>query len=106
MFSAWALSSWALAFAIRSQALTTTSRIGLACLVAAGAGEAMAAVFDINHPLHNLASFFGVLGLPLAAMLLSVTLSRIRPWSHARTVLLWTANLTWVVLVAMGARSS
>jgi hypothetical protein len=61
----------------------------------------MAAVFDINHSLHNVASLFGVLSLPIAAMLISVSLSRTQPWSAAKKILLWTANLTWVSVVLM-----
>ena len=41
----------------------------------------------------------GVLSLPIAAMLISVSLSRTQPWSAAKKVLLWTANLTWTSLV-------
>ena len=45
-------------------------KIALGLLIAAGVGEAMASVFDINHPLHNLAGMISVLGLPIAAMLI------------------------------------
>jgi Protein of unknown function (DUF998) len=101
MFLAWAVSSWALAFAIGPQLKTRSGRIGLGCLVAAGIGEAMASVFTISHPLHGVAGMLGVVGLPVAAVLISLTLSRTQPWSTARNVLLWTANLTWVILVLM-----
>ena len=102
MFAAWGLSSGALAFAIRSEARTVGFRIGLVLLALAGVGEAMAAVFDINHDtLHNLAGGLGILGLPIAAMLISVNLGRSEPWSVARPTLLWTANLTWVSLALL-----
>jgi hypothetical protein len=101
MFVAWAVSSWALTVAIRPQISTTAGKIGLAFLVLAGVGEAMAAVFDITQPLHGLAALFGVLGLPVAAMLLSVNLGRLHAWSSARQVLLWTANLTWISVVLL-----
>jgi len=102
MFAAWGLSSWALASAIRSEAKTVGFRIGLVLLALAGVGEAMAAVFDINHDtLHNLAGALGTLGLPIAAMLISVNLGRAEPWSAARRTLLWTANLTWVSLALL-----
>jgi uncharacterized protein DUF998 len=103
MFASWALSSWALAVAVWSQVNTIVGKIGLGLLIAAGVGEAMGSVFDINHPLHNLAGMIGVLSLPVAAMLISVRLGRTQPWSAARNVLLWTANLTWVSLVLMFA---
>ncbi len=103
MFAAWALSSWALAFAIRSQLRTIGGKIGLVFLVAAGVGEAMASVFDINHPLHGLAAAIGIPSLPIAAMSISVSLGRIQAWSVAKKALLWTANLTWVSLVLLAA---
>jgi hypothetical protein len=103
MFVAWAVSSWALAFAIRPQLKTIAGKLGLGFLLVAGLGEAMASVCDINHPLHNLAGMLGVLGLPIAAMLISVALGRADTWSGARKMMLWTANSTWVILVLMVA---
>ena len=104
MFAFWAVSSWALAFAIWSQLRTRAGRIGLVFLLAAGVGEAMASAFDINHqPLHNVAGNIGIPGLPVAAMLISVRLSRTQPWSAARKALLWTANLTWISVVLLAA---
>lgn len=101
MFIAWAVSSWTLAFAIWSQVRTTTGKIGLYFLIAAGIGEAMAAMFNINQPLHNLASIIGIPSLPIAAMSISVSLVRVKEWSIARKALLWTANLTWVSVLLM-----
>ena len=101
MFASWALSTWALAVAIWSQLDALGGRIALALLIAAGVGEGMASVFDINHPLHNLAGIIGVLSLPIAAVLTSLGLGRTQTWSGARKALLWTANLTWISLVLM-----
>jgi hypothetical membrane protein len=101
MFIAWALSSWALAVAIWLQVRTRAGKIGLIFLIAAGIGEAMAYIFDINHPLHGLASMIGIGSLPIAAVLISVSLSRTQEWSSARKALLWTANLTWVSVLLM-----
>ena len=103
MFAFWAVSSWALAFAIWSQVGTRGGQIGLFFLIAAGIGEAMASVFDINHPLHGLAGIIGIGGLPVAAMLISVSLGRTQAWSAAKKALLWTANLTWVSVVLLAA---
>jgi len=101
MFIAWAVSSWALVFAIWSQVRTTAGKIGLVFLIVAGIGEAMASVFDINHPLHDLASAFGILGLPIAALLISVSLGRTQAWSPAKKALLRTANLTWISVLLL-----
>jgi hypothetical protein len=103
MFASWAVSSWALAFAIWSQVRTRAGKIGLVFLIAAGIGEAMASVFDINHPLHGLAGMIGIGSLPVAAMLISVSLGRTQPWSVAKKALLWTANLTWISVVLLAA---
>jgi hypothetical protein len=101
MFIAWAVGSWTLAFAIWSQVRTTAGKVGLFFLIAAGIGEAMAAIFDINQPLHNLASIIGIPSLPIAAVLISVSLSRTKEWLTARKALLWTANLTWISVLLM-----
>jgi len=101
MFIAWAVSSWALVFAIWSQVRTTAGKIGLVFLIVAGIGEAMASVFDINHPLHDLASAFGILGLPIAALLISLSLGRTQAWSSAKKALLRTANLTWISVLLL-----
>jgi hypothetical membrane protein len=104
MFVSWGLSSIALAFAIRSQASTRLGKFGLVFLVIAGVGEVMGGVFDINHdPGHSIAGALGIIGLPIAAVSISVSLGRTELWSPARSLLLWTANLTWasVVLLAL-----
>ena len=101
MFIAWAVSSWALAFTIWSQIRTRAGKIGLFFLIVAGVGEAMASVFDISHPLHSVAAMIGILSLPVAAMLISVSFSRTQAWSVVRKALLRTANLTWISVVLM-----
>jgi hypothetical protein len=103
MFAFWALSSWALAVTVWSQINGIGGKIALGFLIAAGVGESMASVFDINHPFHNLAGTIGVLSLPIAAMMISVRLGHTQAWSAAKNVLLWTANLTWVSPVLMVA---
>ena len=103
MFVSWAVSSWTLAFAIWSQVKTIAGKVGLCFLISAGVGEAMASVFDINHSLHGLSALIGIGSLPIAAMLISVGLSRTQHWSGARRALLWTANLTWISVLLMAA---
>jgi hypothetical protein len=103
MFIFWALSSWALAFTLWTQVKTSTGRIGVYFLIVSGIGEAMAAAFDINHSLHGLASFLGIGSLPIAALLISTSLVRTEGWSAAKKPLLWSAHLTWISVVLMGA---
>ena len=101
MFASWAISAWALAYAIWPQAKTIAGKIGLVLLIVAGIGEVMGGLFDINHPLHGLAALIGIPTFPIAAMLISVSLSRTPPWSDVRKALLWTANLTWISVLLM-----
>jgi hypothetical protein len=104
MFLAWALSSWALALAIHSQVRTFWGKVGLVFLVISGAGEALAAPFDVTYPvLHGLAGLLGVPTLPIAAMLITVSLGSTPAWAAARRRLLWMANLTWVSLALLVA---
>jgi hypothetical membrane protein len=99
MFGAWALSNWAVAVAIWPRVETRSGKVGLYLLLASGVGEAMASIFDINHPLHDLAGAIGVPTMPIAASLISVSLGRAQPWLAARKSLLWTSNLIWISLV-------
>jgi hypothetical protein len=104
MFLAWGISSWALAVAIWSQVKTKAGKVGLWFLVIAGLGEAMASVFDVTHdPGHSIAGVLGMVGFPIAALLLSVSLGRLHAWRGARSPLLWIANLSWISVVLLGA---
>ena len=71
MFLAGALNAWALAAAVWPHVTDTAGKMGVGLLIVAGVGPAMASVFAIDHPLHDLAGMIGVLGLPVAAMLIS-----------------------------------
>lgn len=103
-FACWGVSTVALAYAIRLHGRTLPAKVGLGLLVVSGIGEAMAAVFDLNHVvLHNLAGLLGMGGLPVAAMLISTSLGRSRVWLPVRKTLLLTANLTWVSVVLLAA---
>jgi hypothetical membrane protein len=99
MFVAWALSSWALGLAIWPEVNTLAGKIGWIFLLAAGVGQAMASVFDVDHPLHGTAGAIGVLSMPVAAILVSMSLGRVEPWFARRKSLMWSANLIWVSLV-------
>jgi hypothetical membrane protein len=96
LFVCWAASSWSLLLATWPALATRAGRLGLVLLGLTGLGQAMAAVFDITHPLHHLAGALGVLGLPAAALLMSGRLAQLPPWSDRRPLLLVTAHLTWL----------
>ena len=102
MFLCWGVSSWALALAIRFQVRGIGGAIGLLFLVTAGGGEAMAAAFDVTHPIgHGIAGLLGVIGFPIAALLLSLDLRRNESWRSKAKGLLWLANLSWVSVVLL-----
>jgi hypothetical protein len=101
MFLAWALSCIALFFAIKSQITTIGGKIGLGFLLLAAIGMIMGGLFDVNHDLHGLAAMIGMPSLPVAAVLISVSLGRNPSWSEARRSIIGTAILTWVSLVLM-----
>lgn len=97
-FLCWALSTWLLAYALVPLAGNWLSKTGTALLFIAGLGEAMAAVFDINHPLHMLAAILGMNGLPVAAILLGLGLNRSGHWGDRGRILL---ALSWVPLLSV-----
>ena len=83
MFIAWGVSSWALAAAVWRHIETRAGRIGLWSLVVAGLGEVLAAAFDITHDLgHNIAGLLGMGGLPVAAVLISLSLNHTKEWGE------------------------
>ncbi len=101
MFLCWASSTCCLSYALKPHARSHAASAGIIILVVAGLGEAMAAVFDINHSLHSLAAFLGILGFPLAAMLIGIFMGKSGAWPQARRVIFWLSNLTWASVVLM-----
>jgi hypothetical protein len=100
MFVAYGASTLALAWALRPRATRWRGTIGLSLLVAAGVGQASAAVLDINQQgLHELAGVIGVLGLPVGALLVSPEIAT----AGFTLQLRFTAHLTWVSLVLLAA---
>jgi hypothetical protein len=104
MFVSWAISSWALVIVIWPQVHTNAGRVGLWFLIIAGIGEAMASVFDVRHEIgHGIAGLLGVIGFPIAALLLSGALGRNETWRGSRRALIWIANLSWISVVLLAA---
>ena len=101
MFLTWALSCIALFFWIKSEVTTVGGKIGLGFLLLAAVGMTMGGLFDVNHDLHGLAAMIGMPSLPIAAVLISVSLGRNSSWAPARRSLVWAAILTWVSLILM-----
>jgi hypothetical protein len=101
MFLTWAIGAWTLAYALRHEVATVGGKIGLFFLVLAGVGEAMAAIFDVQHSLHGLAAMIGMPSLPIAAILISISLKKNESWGVARKKIMLTTHLTWISIVLM-----
>jgi hypothetical protein len=100
LFVAYGTSTLALAWTVRSRAVTRRARSGLLLLIASGVGQLAAAAFDLNQAaLHALAGVLGIVCLPAGAMLLGPTLTASPPFARARTTLLVAANLSWLTVV-------
>jgi len=97
-------SPWVLAVGIWPDVPTRAGKVGLWFLILAGLGGAMASIFDVTHETgHMIAGLLGVLGFPIGALLVSVSLGRNKRWRGARRGMLWLANLNWVSVVLLVA---
>lgn len=105
-FFTWALSTFVLLFAIGSQAKGIKGKIGLVFLVLAAIGMTMGGLHDIRHPLHGAAFGLGVPALPVAAVLITLSLVRQKGWDKYKKLLLWTAHATWISLILMAVTMS
>jgi hypothetical protein len=104
MFFCMGSSSWALAAAIWPEAQSTGGKFGKWLLLIAGLGGVMASYFDITRMIgHAVAGLLGVIGFPIAAMLLSVALGRTKNWRAVRPRLFLVANLSWISVVLLVA---
>lgn len=67
----------------------------------------MASVFDVRHEIgHGIAGLLGVIGFPIAAMMLTSALGRSESWRKVRRVLFGIANLSWISVVLLVATLS
>jgi hypothetical protein len=98
VFAGWAISSFALAAALWPLSTTTLGTIGLVFLLLAGIGQTMGGLFDINHRLHGPAAMIGIPSLCVAAVVVTVALSR-RTGIAAPPA--WSAHLPWISFLVM-----
>jgi len=97
-FIGWAVSSFALIATLWPLSTTTLGRVGLVFLSLAGVGQTMGGLFDINHKLHGLAAMIGIPSLCIAAVLLTMALSR---RSDVTAPPVWSAHLPWFSFALM-----
>jgi hypothetical protein len=98
VFTWWALSSFALLAALWPASASALGKAGLLFLLLAGVGQAMGALFDVNHPLHGAAAMIGIPSLCLAAVLLNAALGG-HPGIEAPPR--WAAHLPWISFALM-----
>lgn len=98
VFLGWAASSFALCAALWPLWATTLGKVGLVLLLLAGIGQTMGAMFDINHKLHGPAAMIGIPSLCMAAVLLTMALSRHQGIAAPP---LWAAHLPWITFALM-----
>ncbi len=98
MFIGWAVSSFALVAALWPLSTTTLGKVGLVFLALAGVGQTMGALFDINHKLHGPAAMIGIPSLCVAAVLVTMALSR---RADAAAPPVWSAHLPWISFLLM-----
>jgi hypothetical membrane protein len=101
LFAAWGVSSLALAYYLRPQLKTRGGKIGLVLLAIAGVGQLLAAVFDINHPLHDVVGNIAIPSFAVAALLIGKSLSKTAPWSTVKKPLMLLTHFTWVSVVLL-----
>ena len=96
LFLCWAASCWCAAVSLVPLLKGGWAKVALVLLGLSGAGALMGAMFDVRHDLHGAAFALGVPTLPIAALIVSVSLSRRAP--EARVPLLVSAHATWMSL--------
>ena len=98
VFGSWAFSSLALLVALWPLSGSRLGAVGLAFLAIAGIGQAMGALFDINHRLHGPAAMIGIPSLCVAAVLVTIALSR---RADIEGPPIWSAHLPWISFALM-----
>lgn len=98
VFATWAIGSFTLAIALWPLSASGLGKIGLLFLALAGVGQAMGGLFDINHRLHGPAAMIGIPSVSIAAVLLTVAMSR-RGGIVAPPM--WSAHLPWIAFALM-----
>jgi hypothetical protein len=83
---------------LRPLSATSLGTIGLLFLLLAGVGQTMGGLFDIKHPLHGPAAMIGIPSLCVAAVLVTIALSRHAGIDAPPT---WSAHLPWISFVIM-----
>jgi hypothetical protein len=98
VFIGWAVSSFALIAALWPLSTTTLGKVGLVFLALAGLGQTMGALFDVNHRLHGPAAMIGIPSLCVAAVVLTIVMSRRADLTAPPA---WSAHLPWISFALM-----
>lgn len=103
MFLCWAVSSWALAVALRPAAGGWMGKAGLALLALSGLGEALAAYYDVRaETMHGVSAMLGVPTLPIAALLIGIAMDRTVGRGPGRRAMRVATHSTWLSFLLVG----
>jgi hypothetical protein len=113
-FQIWALSYIALFMALKDIVATRPGRFGTSLLLVVAASLVVAGLFaqdpvtakseelTLHGSIHGVAATIGIPAIPIAALLISHSLTRNHPqWKSQRKTVLWLAHLTWISLAIM-----
>jgi hypothetical protein len=113
-FQIWAVSYVALFVALRNIVTTRPGRFGTYLLLLVAASLVLAGLFaqdpvtakpeelTIHGNIHGFAAMIGIPAIPIAALLITLSLTRNHPqWTSRRKPILWLAHLSWISLMIM-----
>lgn len=100
-FTLWGISSLALVVALRKEIKTRGGKIGLGLMTLTGVGQVLAAIFDINHPLHDPVGNIAIPAFAIAAILITRSLRKNNVWKDSIKKLRVLAHASWISVVLL-----
>jgi hypothetical protein len=98
VFTAWAVSSFALLVALWPLTGSKLGKIGLLMLCLGGLGQLMGGLFDIDHKLHGPAAIIGIPAMCGSTVLVTMAWARLGGIEAPPT---WSAHFPWISFVLM-----
>ena len=102
-FALWGVSSLALVAALRTQVQSRGGKVGLVLLTIAGIGQVLAAIFDINHPLHDGVGNLAIPAFAIATILITKSLKKVNGWKESARRLAVLSHASWISVILLVA---